>query len=215
MSTASVVGVVAALSMAAACQRTPDEPQPRPAAVIVDVPASSASASLVQASASALPARRKGVPPTCVITTPAAPPGPVPRPAASCPKDPEGPSMLPVEPVALEEAHEVVRAEIARAPHDLEKGLMYRTQMPEDAGMLFRLGERTVHRFWMHNTCIPLDLLYVDDDGTIVGIVENAPTLNDDERSVPCRSSFVLEVNAGYCRRHGVRAGQHVTLPPQ
>jgi len=122
--------------------------------------------------------------------------------------------MLPVQSVSLDDAHTVVRAEIAQAPHELEKGLMYRTQMAEDAGMLFRLGERSVHRFWMHNTCIPLDLLYIDDDGTIVGSVESAPTLNDAERSVPCRSSFVLELNAGYSRRHNVRAGQHVTLPP-
>jgi uncharacterized membrane protein (UPF0127 family) len=122
--------------------------------------------------------------------------------------------MLAVGQVRFDDARASVSAEIARSSHDLEKGLMYRTKMPEDAGMLFLLGERTVHRFWMHNTCIPLDLLFIDEDGTIVGIVENAPTLNDDERSVPCRSSYVLEVNAGYTRRHGVRAGQHVTLPP-
>jgi uncharacterized membrane protein (UPF0127 family) len=154
--------------------------------------------------------------PECLVPTPAEAPGPVPPPAsaARCPADPEPPSMLPVQRIRFDEAQATVSAEIARSPHDLEKGLMYRMKMPEDSGMLFRLGERTIHRFWMHNTCIPLDLMFIDEDGTIVGIVENAPTLNDDERSVACRSSFVLEVNAGYTRRHGVRAGQHVTLPP-
>ena len=49
--------------------------------------------------------------------------------------------------------------------------------------------------------------------GLIVGIVENAPTLNNESRSVGCPSRWVLEVNAGWSRRHGVRAGQHLVLP--
>ena len=92
---------------------------------------------------------------------------------------------------------------------------MYRTSMAEDRGMLFDLGTRENHQFWMHNTCIPLDLLYLDNDGFIVGIVENAPTLDDEPRGVACPSSYVLEVNAGWARRHGIRAGQSVTLPPE
>ncbi|HZU84535.1 MAG TPA: DUF192 domain-containing protein, partial [Polyangiaceae bacterium] len=70
-----------------------------------------------------------------------------------------------------------VDAEVVRTPHDTARGLMYRTSMPEDHGMLFDLGVRDDHKFWMHNTCIPLDLLYIDEDGLLVGIVENAPTL--------------------------------------
>ena len=79
--------------------------------------------------------------------------------------------------------------------------------------MLFHLRAREDHQFWMHNTCIPLDLLYIDDDGLIVGIAENAPTLSDDTVSVGCPSHYVLEVNAGWARRHGVKAGQKVNLP--
>ncbi len=106
-----------------------------------------------------------------------------------------------------------VRAEVAKSLHDSERGLMYRRAMPEDHGMLFVMPTRSEHEFWMHNTCIPLDLLFVDDDGFVVGIVENAPTLNDLPRSVGCPSRYVLEVNAGWCRRHGVKAGQHVNVP--
>jgi len=110
-----------------------------------------------------------------------------------------------------------VDAELVRSPHDSERGLMYRTSMPEGHGMFFDLGERANHRFWMRNTCIPLDLLYVDVDGLIVGIVENAPILDDGELSVGRPSVSVLEVNAGWTRRHGVRAGQRVVvaLPPR
>lgn len=79
--------------------------------------------------------------------------------------------------------------------------------------MLFYLGTRDDHAFWMRNTCIPLDLLYVDADGTIVGILEDVPILNDDQRAVGRPSTHVLEVNGGWCRRHGVRIGQKLLFP--
>lgn len=106
-----------------------------------------------------------------------------------------------------------VEADLVSTEHDTQRGLMYRKSMPEERGMLFDLRSREDHQFWMHNTCIPLDLLYIDTDGLVVGIVENAPTLNDSPRGVGCPSSYVLETNAGWSRRHGVKAGQHVTLP--
>jgi uncharacterized membrane protein (UPF0127 family) len=106
-----------------------------------------------------------------------------------------------------------VDAELVSTEHDMARGLMYRTTMPEDRGMLFDLGTREDHKFWMHNTCIPLDLFYIDRDGLLVGIVESAPTLNDAPRGVGCPSAYVLEMNAGWARRHGVKAGQHIGLP--
>jgi len=104
-------------------------------------------------------------------------------------------------------------AEVAERPRDRARGLMFRTNMPEDHGMIFVFNEQPeVHEFWMRNTCIPLDMLFVDRDGVIVGIVENIPTMNDSTYSVPCPSSYVIEVNAGYCRRHGIVAGQKIQL---
>jgi hypothetical protein len=108
----------------------------------------------------------------------------------------------------------VIEAELARSPHDSERGLMYRTSMPENRGMFFDLGRRADHRFWMHNTCISLDLLFLDENGLIVGIVESAPVLDDHELSVGRPSVSVLEVNAGWSRRHGVRTGQSVVVAP-
>jgi hypothetical protein len=161
----------------------------------------------------------------CVLATPALAPPPVaPGPAAGCPADPEANGFItshpPVARVVLAGTGQPsapsvsVEAEVVSTQHDTMRGLMFRKSMGEDHGMLFDLGTREDHKFWMHNTCIPLDLLYIDDDGLIVGIVENAPTLNDESRGVGCPSSFVLEVNAGWARRHGVKAGQRVTLPP-
>jgi hypothetical protein len=108
-----------------------------------------------------------------------------------------------------------VEAELVSSAHDTERGLMYRKSMPEEHGMLFDLRVREEHPFWMHNTCIPLDLLYIDEDGVIVGILENAPTLNDAPRTVGCPSRYVLEMNAGWSRKHGVKAAQHMTIPPE
>jgi uncharacterized membrane protein (UPF0127 family) len=104
---------------------------------------------------------------------------------------------------------------VVRSQHDTARGLMYRKSLAEDRGMLFDLQVRDDHKFWMHNTCIPLDLLYIDEDGLVVGLVENAPTLNDEARGVGCPSLYVLEVNAGWARRRGVKAGQHVTIPAE
>ncbi len=105
-----------------------------------------------------------------------------------------------------------VDAHVVRTPRDNERGLMYVKHMDEERGMLFDLGTRENHTFWMHNTCIPLDMLFIDTDGLIVGVVENAPTLNDDARAVGCPSRWVLEVNAGWSRRHGVHAGGYASF---
>jgi len=209
------MGIALAATLMAECSRTPAEEFPATATttttatgVVAPVPPAAASAA-VSSGAPAIPAGR------CVLPTPATPPPPVrPGPAPGCPRDPEGPQKVPVVRVGFPGAGSLaVDAELVSTEHDTMRGLMYRTSMPEDHGMLFDLGVHEDHKFWMHNTCIPLDLLYIDDDGLIVGIVENAPTLDDTPRGVGCPSSYVLETNAGWARRHGVKAGQRVALP--
>jgi uncharacterized membrane protein (UPF0127 family) len=89
---------------------------------------------------------------------------------------------------------------------------MYRREMAADEGMLFVFERPERHSFWMHNTCLPLDMLFIDEDGTVVGIEENTPTMNDSTFGVPCPSKYVLEVNAGWTRRHGVVAGARAII---
>jgi uncharacterized membrane protein (UPF0127 family) len=89
---------------------------------------------------------------------------------------------------------------------------MFRRRLDADSGMVFWGETETVRRFWMRNTCIPLDMLFVSRDGTIVGILEQVPTLNEESRGVPCPSAHVIEVNAGWCRAHGVKPGQRVVF---
>jgi uncharacterized protein len=197
----------------AECERTPPEDFPSRATAPAPAAPPVASTPTIVASA-AVGASVSG---RCVRPTPPSPPRSVPPgPAPGCPADPErGPGKLPIVRIAFPDAAgAAVDAELVSAEHDTMRGLMYRTSMPEDHGMLFNLHVRDDHKFWMHNTCIPLDLMYVDEDGLVVGIVENAPTLDDTSRGVDCPSLYVLEVNAGWARRHGVKAGLHMTVPP-
>jgi uncharacterized membrane protein (UPF0127 family) len=120
--------------------------------------------------------------------------------------------MVPAAHVDFPESKDAPRLEVELMLSEAhqERGLMYRKSLADDRGMLFVWPEASVHTFWMHNTCIPLDMLFIDDQGYIAGIVENAPTLNDDSRSIDCPVNHVLEVNAGWSRKHGVKAGQRV-----
>lgn len=102
--------------------------------------------------------------------------------------------------------------ELALSAEEQRRGLMYRTELGAQAGMLFSWPAEQLHSFWMQNTCIPLDMLFIGADGTIAGILEQVPVLNEQERSIPCRVAHVLEVNAGYCRAHGIAPGQRVRI---
>ncbi|MBL8741786.1 MAG: DUF192 domain-containing protein, partial [Myxococcales bacterium] len=111
------------------------------------------------------------------------------------------------------DAKKTVSVEIAKEDAHRQRGLMFRKSMPEDEGMLFIFEESKPLSFWMHNTCIPLDMIFVGPDGTIVGIEENTPTLSDDTFSSGCDARFVIEMNAGWARKNGIQAGQRVKLP--
>lgn len=102
--------------------------------------------------------------------------------------------------------------ELAESDPTRARGLMYRTALEQDQGMLFVFPDEQRRSFWMKNTCIPLDMLFIDRSGTIVGIVENVPTLNRVPRGVPCPAAYVLEVNAGWTREQGVFAGQRLEI---
>jgi uncharacterized membrane protein (UPF0127 family) len=197
--------------LALGCSRTPPEPAPTSATDSPAVTSQKASPMTVPAAPAATASSRR-----CIATTPAeAPPIPEVASLAACPKDPDGSPKAETGLVTFPEAPGTpkVDVELALIERDITRGLMYRRSMPEDHGMLFRLDERKEHMFWMHNTCMPLDMLFVDEDDTIVGIVEAATPLTDSSRTVGCPSRYVLEVNAGWSRRHGVRAGQKLSIP--
>ncbi len=134
--------------------------------------------------------------------------------APACPPDPGHDQEVPVVDVAFPDAAgAVVHAWLVTSEQDQERGLMYRTSMPEDDGMLFDLQVTGHHPFWMKNTCIPLDLVFAGADGTIVGIVEDAAPLDETALGGAYPSRYVLEVGGGWTRAHGVKSGQGMTLP--
>jgi uncharacterized protein len=135
------------------------------------------------------------------------------RPAKSCPLEAEPAPHLPRGEVKfLGGTTPVIEVELAVTSDAQQRGLMYRTHLAPESGMLFSWSNETVHTFWMHNTCIPLDMLFIAADGTILGILEQVPVLNDEPRSIRCASAHVLEVNAGYCRQHGITPGQRIRI---
>jgi uncharacterized membrane protein (UPF0127 family) len=105
-----------------------------------------------------------------------------------------------------------IPVELAVGEDERERGLMYRRSLPEDQGMLFSWDDESDRAFWMHNTCIPLDMLFIAKDQTILGILEQVPAMNDSPRGIPCPVAHVLELNAGWTRAHGIVPGQKISV---
>jgi uncharacterized protein len=149
----------------------------------------------------------------CVVPWSSAAP-PRAQPATACPAAPAAGPSLPQGMVVFLDAPSKPQVSIERAIDDDARtlGLMYRTELARDGGMIFSWDEEEVRSFWMRNTCIPLDMLFIAGDGTIVGILEQVPTLNTLPRSIPCPARHVLELNAGWAREHGVEPGQRVQI---
>jgi uncharacterized protein len=107
-----------------------------------------------------------------------------------------------------------VRVEIADSPDEQATGLMNRTALAEDRGMLFVFPEEEVRSFWMKNTLIPLSIAYMDSEGRIVDIQDMKP-LDDEEphyvSAEPAR--YALEVNRGFFDERGVEVGDRAELP--
>lgn len=100
--------------------------------------------------------------------------------------------------------------EVADNQEDITQGLMYRKSMDEDQGMLFLLEDNDFQSFWMLNTYLPLDIIFIDEQRRIVNIRANTTPLSTDPVQSTGPARYVLEVNAGYAQRHGLQAGDQV-----
>ncbi len=113
--------------------------------------------------------------------------------------------------IATHEGREITFAvEIADTPAKRELGLQYRRELAADRGMIFLFPREAEQTFWMKNTPIPLDMIFINDERRIVGITEEAVPFSLDPRSVGRPSRFVLEINGGLSQRYGIRAGDPV-----
>ena len=214
----------AAIAFVTACERRVEEPSaPRrpgptspsqtgsPAGTASDGALSGASASAAAASGGKDPRLAD----RCVRPLPETPVRPLmPSPDPNCPPDPEPGRVgsLRLGAVHFSDAGASVAVELAEREPDQMRGLMYRRRLTDKQGMLFVFDVRDEHPFWMRNTCVPLDMLYIDADGLIEGIEENTRTLNDENYSVGCPVLFVLELAGGWSRRHNVKPGQFVRI---
>jgi uncharacterized membrane protein (UPF0127 family) len=103
--------------------------------------------------------------------------------------------------------------ELARTDAERERGLMYRRFMPPDRGMLFDFKREAPVMFWMKNTYIPLDMIFISHAGKIISIAADAEPLS--ERNIPSGGPCygVLEVNGGVAASIGAKVGDMVKHP--
>jgi uncharacterized membrane protein (UPF0127 family) len=113
--------------------------------------------------------------------------------------------MVVLEPPGQDQV--TVQVEVARTPAQTQRGLMYRRELARDGGMLFVFPRARHQTFWMRNTYLPLDMVFITSEMRVLGVVENATPETDDVREVDGVSQFVLEVNAGFAREHGIGPG--------
>ena len=101
--------------------------------------------------------------------------------------------------------------ELATNDAERSRGLMFRRELPDGRGMLFDFEQERPVAFWMHNTYLSLDMIFITADGRILRIAENTEPLSD--RLIPSGGPVraVLEVIAGTARREGIVAGDRVT----
>jgi len=127
-------------------------------------------------------------------------------------------SNLPTTTVIIN-PHLKIQAELAYTDESRMRGLMFRTSLPDDAGMLFIFPALDQQGFWMKNTLIPLDIIWLNDRKEIVYFVTAPPCKAD-----PCKSyeplqkaKYVLEVNGGFMKKHELKMGQQLEfqLPPE
>ena len=105
--------------------------------------------------------------------------------------------------------------EIATTPEDRAQGLMFRENLPARTGMLFLFEETAPHHFWMKNTMIPLDLIWMDESGTVIFISADTPPCTADPcpnygTDIPVKT--VLEIAGGKAKAEGVTVGARLEL---
>ncbi|MBI2624141.1 DUF192 domain-containing protein [Candidatus Parcubacteria bacterium] len=109
-----------------------------------------------------------------------------------------------------------VRVELSVTPEQWSVGLMRRSSLTENTGMLFVFPDEAVRVFWMKDTLMPLDVIFVDESGKIVSLKTMTPCLYEAacptyESDLPAR--YALEVAAGFAAKHGLKPGQVMALP--
>jgi uncharacterized membrane protein (UPF0127 family) len=104
--------------------------------------------------------------------------------------------------------------EITDNQREIMTGLMYRQSMPDTAGILFTFEQFKPPFFWMRNTYIPLDMIFVDRNMKIVKIQKNTTPLSKELIPLHRHTEYVVEVNAGFCDKHHITTGDYILFRP-
>lgn len=130
-------------------------------------------------------------------------------------KDPQRPRFAKSELVIEMQSGKkiLLTVEIARTEREQKYGLMFVRHLADDEGMIFLFDDDVPLSFWMRNTFIPLDLLFLQADGRIINIVANAAPLDDTPLQSVRPGRAVLEINGGLSERLGIQPGDRVLLP--
>lgn len=115
-------------------------------------------------------------------------------------------------PITNYKSDKKLHLEIVKSQHELEQGLMYRNTLLENHGMLFDSGKWENKSIWMKNTYIPLDIIYVDKQYQIIGIVENTVPLSPKSISIDIPSRYVIEVPAGTGKKNNYQVGNNISF---
>ncbi|WP_069131251.1 DUF192 domain-containing protein [Rhodohalobacter halophilus] len=108
-----------------------------------------------------------------------------------------------------------IRAAVADDDHSRSEGLMNVHNLPSDAGMIFIFDEDAPRSFWMANTPISLDIIYVNSEMEIVRIHRNTPPYSHENIRSEAPAKYVVEVNAGYTMEHDITEGMMIQLTRQ
>lgn len=102
--------------------------------------------------------------------------------------------------------------EIAETDYETQTGLMYRESMEKNQGMLFIFPDVSMHYFYMKNTLIPLDIIYIGDNQKIASFQKNAQPNDETSLSSKVPIKYVLEINAGLSDKFGLQVGDSITF---
>lgn len=104
----------------------------------------------------------------------------------------------------------MIDIEIAETPAERERGMMYRNQMSDTQGMFFIFDGNEPRSFWMKNTHLPLDIMFVDEGGEIVTIHKNTVPYDESSLESTAPAKFVVEVVAGFSDKNGIVSGDKI-----
>jgi len=108
--------------------------------------------------------------------------------------------------------HRKINLKIADTPQKKMKGLMYQKSLPEHSGMIFIFEKPQKIAFWMKNTLIPLDIIIISPDLTVVDIKRDLVPMSEEMITSDALSAFLIEVNGGYCERNSIAIGDKLSL---